>query len=417
MLNDEVGKDFRARSRKGDRQRSRRDWVRVLIVDPVIGSRLLLADAVVQAGFVAVTASNATDARITLEREKIVLILADENVSGAAAGLHFLIELRKLFPGIPRALMTQSRDLASMGKVVEQAEISFLLAKPLDVSAFRDALRNVLLGNREFGGWDQVALHQGRTIAGRIDSRLHTNGTPTHPTKDFRHEMILRGLLAGLNSVEFEDRLFSLLDLELAEEFQVERWLCVDEKEGNAKRVRRDWRVAGDAQASKPSPEEVTLIREAQRFDGVRRLVGGDGASRDAAERNRLVCLGFVLEEAGSRALTCLVWCDAACGATLLEMLRDLRHGLKLTLRRIRDAERRAEEARQLAHRVSEELKSPVGALTHALDRMRGEAVRAGMSTESLDRVLSESHRVFQAVDHLKDEMSVDRPIAPAASN
>lgn len=415
MLNGEVGKDFRARSRRDDRERSRLEGARILIIDPVIGSRILLADEVVKAGFIAVTVSNMADARITLEREEIALIVADENVSGPALGLPLLVELRNLYPEIPRALLVQEENWASVGKAVAQAEISFLLRKPLDAHTLREALRNVFLGGREFGGWDHVSPQKNGTVVRRIQSHVHTVRSSVHPAKDARHEMILRGLLAGLNSIEFEDQLFPFIDRELAEAFQIQRWLFQAKHEGAVTRVRDNISPNENAASGQPDAEEQMLLHEARGCKSARRLLSGDW--RNAPERSRLVCLGFVLEETGETALTCLVWCDEACSEPLLEMLRDLRHGLNLTLRRVRDTERRAQAARELAHRVSLELKNPVGALTHAVDRMRGEAVRAGMPTDSLDRVLTESKRVFQAVDHLEDEIGSDRPIAPIASS
>lgn len=71
-------------------------------------------------------------------------------------------------------------------------------------------------------------------------------------------------------------------------------------------------------------------------------------------------------------------------------------------------AEARAIAAHSLAKRVSEELRTPVGALTHAIDRLRGEVERAGMSTEWVDRVSSESERVVRVVEHLESEMWTD---------
>ena len=50
----------------------------------------------------------------------------------------------------------------------------------------------------------------------------------------------------------------------------------------------------------------------------------------------------------------------------------------------------------------------PVGALTHAIDRLRGEAARAGMSSEWVDRVSSESERVVRAMEQLEGEIRTD---------
>lgn len=101
--------------------------------------------------------------------------------------------------------------------------------------------------------------------------------------------------------------------------------------------------------------------------------------------------------------ITALVWVAPDRCTAVLALLREIQSGLQLAFRRIRDAEARATAARRLARRVSEELRTPVGALSHAIDRLRGEAVRAGMSTEWVDRVSSESQRLARAVELFED--------------
>ena len=413
MLNDELGKDFRASSWSGDRHRASRGIPRVLIADSVIGSRLLLADAVAQSGFLVTTVSNRTDARIAIEREEIALILVDENFPGDSDGLEFLVELRNLYPYVARALVTEEGELSLMGGAVDRADISFLLGKPWEATVLQQALRNVLLGERAFKGWDQVSVRPSGALSRHVARpRTRDDASALRAQRDSHHEVILRGILAGLNSVESEHQLFELVDRELAEAFRIQRWLCVDSPSGEVSRIRGQRGIEESALDALPSREEQALLREARSFEGVRSL-----SLPQTTSQTRRGCLGFVMEEAGNQVLTCLVWCDEDQAESLLEMLSDLRHGLNLTIRRIRDAECRAMEARQLADRVSQELKKPVGALTHAVDRMRGEAVRAGMPTEWVDRVLSESQRVVRAVDHLEGEMFSDRPSLPLTTS
>ena len=103
-----------------------------------------------------------------------------------------------------------------------------------------------------------------------------------------------------------------------------------------------------------------------------------------------------------------MIWADRSRTASLVSMLRELQMGMQMAFRRIRLAEARALAARRLAKRVSEELRMPVGALTHAIDRLRGEAERVGMQTEWVDRVSSESERVVRVVEHLEGEILTD---------
>ena len=100
-----------------------------------------------------------------------------------------------------------------------------------------------------------------------------------------------------------------------------------------------------------------------------------------------------------------------------MNMMRDLQAGLQMAMRRIQGAEARAMSARRLAHRVSEELRTPVGALTHAIDRLRGEAERAGLDSEWVDRVTSESQRVVRAMQHVEDELRQESVLQVSTSS
>lgn len=112
-----------------------------------------------------------------------------------------------------------------------------------------------------------------------------------------------------------------------------------------------------------------------------------------------------------------LVWVPPVQCAALSTVLRDIQSGLQRAVRQIREAEARALAARRLARRVSEDLRTPVGALSHAIDRLRGEALRAGLSTEWVDRVSSESARLVRVVELFEDEIVADRHDRSAVAN
>jgi hypothetical protein len=59
-----------------------------------------------------------------------------------------------------------------------------------------------------------------------------------------------------------------------------------------------------------------------------------------------------------------------------------------MAIHRIREADARA--ARDLVPRISEEPRTLVGALTHAVDLLKGETERVGLLTEWVDRISSE---------------------------
>ncbi|MFK7898703.1 MAG: hypothetical protein AB8G23_22910 [Myxococcota bacterium] len=410
MLNSGAGKDFRVGTGVEDRARSSKGEPRVLIVDPVIGSRLFLADCVSQSGFSALTAANSADALIALGREDIALVLVDEEIGGEGA-IQFLVDLRERFPSTARALIAEGKTLAVLGNAVEQAELSFLLAKPLDQGALGAALLRLVRGDRAFKDWDRVGMARNGLSQRRILKSAGAERIVSGLGENHRHEVILRGLLAGLNSVESEAQLFDLIDHELTEAFQIHRWLRMDHSSRDIIRVETGQLAQPSRGQAEASPSEEALLAEAERYAGIRKL-NPPSAGRPGGKRAG-TCLGFVMGEAAGPRLTCLVYCDASTGDALLEMFRDLRHGLNLTIRRIGDAARRSDAARELANLVSEELKTPVGALTHAIHRMRGEAARAGVPTEWVERVLSESQRVVRAVDQLEGEVFAERPVAP----
>ncbi len=172
----------------------------------------------------------------------------------------------------------------------------------------------------------------------------------------------------------------------------------------------RDWtRAAGfvgdESRAdreSRSAGSEAGLSREAERV--VRGLLVGLHACESAREVGALI--QSELEEAfGSDAVR-------SRGGTLGQVFRALQPGLQLTLQRIRAAERRARAASRLAETVSEELRTPIGALAHAVDRLRGEAEREGLSSESVERVCSESARMARAVAQVEGEIRTEQAAA-----
>ena len=82
MLNDGPGKKLRVDS--SDRWRAGRDRrhgpVRILVVDTVLGSRFLLAQAVSQPGYAVDTAASVSEARTLLAERTYALALVDHRL-------------------------------------------------------------------------------------------------------------------------------------------------------------------------------------------------------------------------------------------------------------------------------------------------------------------------------------------------
>lgn len=409
MLNDEPGKLFRALPATAFDQRGQKvdGSACVLIVDPVLGSRFSLAQAVAGPGYLVKTASTADEAVTYLDRGDVSLIIVDQQLA-ECDGIDFLIDVRGRYPATRRVLVATSEGVSFIRNAIGRAGLCFLLSKPWSPKSLRKTIREVLGGGTEFKGWSTA---------------LGTSGTPS--VERFRaidrrrprqeQEILLRGLLGGLNSCEFEAEVFELLHSELAVPFRVNEWLWVDEERGNATRVAGDWPVEGGVAFDELAPAALRLLAKARKSRRVTRLDDNNVGAR--ADLTGPTCVGFSIRDDGRRTRTCLIWVDRRHVAPLVSMIRELQAGLQMVFHRIRLAEARAEAARRLARHVSEELRTPVGALTHAIDRLRGETQRAGLSTKWVDRVSSESERVVRAVEQLEGEMRAQPSGMPAATS
>ncbi len=397
MLHEQPGKIFRERAAKrfDPRNASSRDPARILILDPVVGSRFALANIVAQPGVLAELASSVEEARLRLARGGVALILVDDDLGNGVRGLEFLIEVRTLHPEVRRALVVAEHQTELRREDLERAGLSFLVAKPWNPGFLRTAIRESVFGQDEFAAWEHRAS-------------IATNGPSTGRTGapediDRRLDLLARGLLGGFNSCESESEVFELLHAELAGALESQRWLWFDEDLGIASRIVGDWPRESGLRIETLLVEEQELLAHARRSSRVTRL---DRRRADAAgELAGSACVGFTVKDGGRRVVTALVWVASGRCSAMLALLREIDSGLQLAFRRIRDAEARSLAARRLARRVSEELRTPVGALSHAIDRLRGEAERAGMSTEWVDRVSSESQRLARAVELFEDEI------------
>jgi len=396
VLNDEVGRNFRAgrRGAASERGEAARDAVKILVVDGVLGSRFSLVQAASQPGFLVDACSTTEEAHRHLARTDYALVIADEGIAGEA-GLPFLEDLRDRHPETARALIASESGFEWKRGAIDRADLCFLLTKPWSSEALRRTLRELFSEGRAFATWEHVD-------AGPSPAR---GSTPSAEglASPARHEILLRGLLAGLNSCETESEVVELLRAELSQPFGTERWLWVDEDLGQAAGLAHDWPVEEGLDPDALAARDRILLAVARRSTRVSRLDAQDGEA--ARPRQQASCFGVPLRIGGRRVLTGLVWADRTRNTGLVSALRELVDGLQMAIHRIREADARARAARDLAQRVSEELRTPVGALTHAVDLLRGEAERAGLPTEWVDRISSESERVARAVEHLEGEM------------
>ncbi|MEM9175027.1 MAG: response regulator [Myxococcota bacterium] len=393
MLNDEVGKNFRgARKSDSERRDAARDAVRILVVDPVLGSRFSLVRAASQPGFVVDACASADEADRHLARTAYDLVIADEAL-GEIGGLEFLERAREASPDTARALVSGETAFAAKRAAIERASLLFIVPKPWSLEGLRRTLRELFGERGAYAGWERIDSFR-LPLEAAAGSRLQQLAG---------HELLLRGLLAGFNSCASPNEVFELLHAELAPAFPAARWLWVDERVLLATRLAGDWAPEAKIEIDALSRDERAALEKARRNGRASRLDGVEERRRPLGAGE--ACIGFGLRVAEQRVWTGLVWTRREDAPLFLRVLRELFGGLQMTVQRIHDAEARSEAAQELARRVSDELRMPVGALAHAVDVLRGEAERAGLPVEWVDRVSSESERVVRAVEHLEGEM------------
>ncbi len=394
MSNDEVGKDFRVEREPGTsgRTSATRDAVKILVVDPILGSRFSLVRAASQPGFVVDACATHEAAFGHLARADYALVIADEFL-GAVTGLAFLEEVLRRHPRTARVLVTGENRFDRKRDAIERAGLIFVLAKPFRVDGLRRTLLDLFGRPSDFAGWNGAAVL--RTAARSEEGQARDESR--------RYEVLVRGVLAGLNSCATEAEIFELLRVELAGAFGATRWLWIDEERRLATRLTGDAALAEAVELDALAEIDLACRAEANRSLRVARLEAAEPMDRTL--HGSEACLGFGLRVGGERVWTGLVRVQRAEAAACLRVLRELTRGLQLAVQRVRVARARSMAAHDLARRVSQDLRTPVGALAHAVDLLRGEAERAGLPVEWVDRISSESERVVRVVEHLEGEM------------
>ena len=79
-----------------------------------------------------------------LDRERIDLVLSDHYLRGETTGVQLLRKLLRLFPDIPRVMMSGTEDKSVVVDAVNQAGIRAFLPKPIDPESLRDTLAAIL---------------------------------------------------------------------------------------------------------------------------------------------------------------------------------------------------------------------------------------------------------------------------------
>jgi len=354
------------------------------------------------------TAAGTADAIASIGRALPDLILVSRDLGGAD-GLQLLCELRSRHPQIERVLVMERGSGAQVRRAIAEADLAFVVRRPWHPESLRQSVRDVLAGGRRpRGSWTVIPTEAGLVPPPRPRPFGRLHGSTRHI------DSLSRALLTRLNSCEHETEILRLLHVELAPVCRLRRWLWIGEKPF------RSIRIAGRP----PARVEVASTRlDAQEWNELQRLrchlEGGPlGRPDSAVSVLGESVLGITLFLGSHGRLFGLTWADEDDLheiERLIPLLRELRPGLQNALARVREAETRDLEARELARRVSDDLRGPAGALVHAVDRLRREAQRSGMPSVWLEQVSAESRRVAEAVAHLENEL-IAEPVHRVAS-
>lgn len=414
MLNDQPGRIFppNGGSRQTRRSSNRMRPTRIVVLDPVLASRVELTQAISLPGFVVDSTSSVVQAECLLEEHDVSLVLVDHNI-GERGGLEVLTALRERFPDVQRALVTDLQDLEAIRPLLEAARLAFIVRKPWDAETLRRTIHLALDEEPDWTGWRSMTMDDAEVSASRARAALpgRARGSVRMPP---RRDLLVRGLLAGLNACDDEVGLFRLVHSELASSFETVRSLWLDEKNDRAFSFNADQSEWGERAWAGVSTDDRQILAAARHVAAGAQLEISSDLTRRL--RSDAALVGSSLHDQGERLMTLVLEIPATAANEALAVMGAIRSGLALALRRIHQAEARAEAARRLARRVSDELRSPLAELTSAVASLRSEAARAGMSADWVDRVTSESERIVRAVQTVEHEMRVEPPSGSSSS-
>ena len=112
----------------------------VLLVDDNADDLLIFRETLAPDGYRIVTARTAKAALDILANDRVGLVISDQNMP-AMQGVRFLAAVRKLYPGVTRAMLTGSDQPDTLPEAVNEAGIHKFLSKHWDGERLRQAVR------------------------------------------------------------------------------------------------------------------------------------------------------------------------------------------------------------------------------------------------------------------------------------
>ncbi len=388
----------------GSQGAKRRRVDRILIVDPVPASRRALAETLAGPDRAVATAGGIANAVDSIGRWQPALLFVDRDLGGED-GLEFLCRLRRSHPQIERVLVMDRASGSDVRRAIAGGDLAFVVRKPWHPESLRQTVSDVLAAGRSQSN-SCSALPANARLAAAPEPDVSASWLSPR-----RIESVSQALLTRLNACESEPEILSLLDAELTAVWRLRRWLWVGEEPF------RSIRIGGHPSAPAEMAESWFDAGEWNQLERLRRRAVDSLLDRSDASGVELgdSIVGMTVLLGPHGRLFGLAWVDRDDADRLIRSLRVLRPGLQNALRRVRDAESRAVAARQLARRVSEDLRGPAGALAHAVALLRREAERSGVPSVWLEQVSSESRRVVEAIAHCESEL-IGEPVHRVAS-
>lgn len=115
------------------------------------------------------TARSAREALAVLERQRVDVVVSDYKMPGGD-GISLLIEVKKRYPGVIRALMTAYADMQLVIRALNEGEIHRFIAKPFNYQEFSRILKECVDLSRIVE--HQESRPKGRSVLVAHDSKI-----------------------------------------------------------------------------------------------------------------------------------------------------------------------------------------------------------------------------------------------------
>jgi DNA-binding NtrC family response regulator len=118
---------------------------------------------------------SAQQALATLEKRDVSVIVCEASVGGTSTGA-FLNLLKHHYPVVTAVMLTSMADSDMVIKLINQAQISRFLRKPLQPESFRRAVASAMAQNQRFRDDPRMMVRHKVALSAESDSLLASFG-------------------------------------------------------------------------------------------------------------------------------------------------------------------------------------------------------------------------------------------------